>query len=215
MFLTKNLVSSSKPSLITQRLCVLCAVVLLFAFGCKDDPAVIGGGASKNNTVERPSDDEKPKAEDPKDDAPRVVGLEELQEMLDAQPGVVRTPVEMLTIFAPWDEDEIIEPPSLDEVREILKQDKFALAAKGLAAAGWTEDEAASIVFGGTAYNSGQPYDPVRDRSNLAREEMKKAIEQFEEQLAAVEEEQNIRFDRDALRELGIPTKAWLEGGHQ
>jgi len=146
--------------------------------------------------------DSTPPIQEPPDSAPRVVELAEIEEELR---GASRTPDELLALNLNW---EPSPAPTMEEARERLSNDPELEALKdALSAAGWTDEEAAEMVYWSGAHSSGQPHDSVKARHHKLQVEFEKSVDEFMEEIEQYERINNVRIDRDAMFEAGLPTR--------
>ncbi|MEM9069053.1 MAG: hypothetical protein AAGE52_11135 [Myxococcota bacterium] len=132
-------------------------------------------------------------------DGPDEPELETLEEALDQAVG---TPPELLV----FGQDYPSRPaPTLEETRsELFAGGEPGPLLSALVEAGMDQDEAVEVVFAAAAHNSGQDYDPVRQRANEWRRVYRNAVEEFRAELAAASEETGIAYSDEELSERGI-----------
>jgi hypothetical protein len=116
-----------------------------------------------------------------------------------------RLPLWMLLQFTePGDPRPI---PTLDETKESLASDpKLEPLRAALEAGGWSDEQAAQMVYFAASHNSGQPADSIRARHEKLHAQAEEVLDEFEADLRAYEQANGVKIDRRALRENGIFT---------
>lgn len=173
------------------RRSVILASALLVLVACQDNPtsspSADGGDSS---TVQ-----------DAQDTPPDTTPSEPLDrsQIEAALKGATRAPDPYLVMGA-VDQIPVVPIPSPAQTRDALAGGEYPELAQALTTAGYSIDEAATLVYGAAGYGSGQPHDYVKARSQAMYVEMSSALEDFEAEIVALEA-QGVAVDRDALNE--------------
>ena len=113
-----------------------------------------------------------------------------------------RTPEELMAFAYDYEPRPV---PSYEDARAALETDpSMAPLREALTAGGLDEEEAALLVYGASGHNSGQPWDPVRQRADEFRESLHATVDEFNVQLAEAEAREGVTVDRKTLTDRGV-----------